>query len=68
MVSRSRSDGSGHLDNQDLVRIIGIGMALVLVIANLRGQRIGLSEGLRMAALWAFLIVAATLVFSVLGW
>lgn len=56
------------MDNQDLVRIIGIGMALVLVIANLRGQRIGLSDGLRMAALWAFLILATTLVFSVLGW
>ncbi len=54
--------------SDDIVRVIGIAMALVLVVANLRGQRIGLSEGLRMAALWGFLFVAVALVFSVLGW
>jgi hypothetical protein len=54
--------------SDDIVRIIGIVMALVLAVANLRGARIGLSEGIRMAALWAFLFVAGALVFSVLGW
>ncbi|MBB4613836.1 hypothetical protein [Novosphingobium taihuense] len=56
------------MSNDDVVRLIGIAMALVLVVANLRGQRIGLSDGFRMAALWGFLIVTVTLVFSVLGW
>lgn len=56
------------MTGNDIVRVIGIAMALVLVIANLRGQRIGLSEGLRTAALWGFLFIATTLVFSVLGW
>lgn len=51
-----------------IVRVIGLIMALVLLVANLRGQRIGLSEGLRMGALWAFLILVAALLFSVLGW
>ncbi|MFN4134028.1 MAG: hypothetical protein ACK4G2_00125 [Novosphingobium sp.] len=51
-----------------IVRLIGLVMVLVLLVANLRGQRIGLSEGLRMAALWGFLILAAALLFSVLGW
>lgn len=54
--------------SDQVVSIIGIIMALILVTANLRGQRIGLSDGVRMAALWAFLLVAAALVFSVLGW
>lgn len=52
--------------SDDIVRIIGILMALVLVMANVRGQRIGLSDGLRMAALWAFLFVAVALVFSII--
>ncbi len=52
----------------DVVRIIAIAMALVLVVASLRGQKFGLSEGLRMAALWCFLFIAVALVFSVLGW
>ena len=52
----------------DIVRLIGIAMALVLVVANLRGQRIGLSDGLRMAALWGFVFIAAALVFMTLGW
>ena len=56
------------MTGDDIVRIIGIAMALVLVIANLRGRRIGLSEGLRAAALWGFLFIAAAVVFSVLGW
>ncbi|MEL0253329.1 MAG: hypothetical protein VW935_15510 [Novosphingobium sp.] len=56
------------MDSSDFARIIGIGLALVLVVANLKGRQIGLSEGLRMAALWGFLIVAAALVFSILGW
>lgn len=56
------------MTDNDTVRLIGIFMALVLVVANLRGQRIGLSDGLRMAALWGFLIVTVTLVFSVMGW
>ncbi|MFN3457809.1 MAG: hypothetical protein ACK4Z8_09565 [Novosphingobium sp.] len=43
-------------------------MALVLAVVSLRGQRIGLSDGLRMAALWAFLITVVALVFAVLGW
>lgn len=42
-------------------------MALVLAVANLRGQRIGLSDGLRIAALWGFIFVAVALVFSVIG-
>jgi hypothetical protein len=56
------------LDSYDTVRIIGIAMSLILVTAGLKGRGIGLSDGLRMAALWAFLIVAAALVFSTLGW
>lgn len=56
------------MTNDDVVRLIGIAMALVLVVANLRGQRIGLSDGLRMAALWGFLILTVTLVFSLVGW
>ncbi|MFM2372473.1 MAG: hypothetical protein RIS85_2195 [Pseudomonadota bacterium] len=43
-------------------------MALILVMANLRGQRIGLSDGVRMGALWAFLFVIVALVFTVIGW
>lgn len=56
------------MDNYDLARITGLGMALVLVVANLKGRQIGLSHGLRMAALWGFLIITLSLVFSVLGW
>lgn len=56
------------MDSYDLVRILGIGMALVLAIAGLKGRGIGLSDGVRMAALWAFLIIALALIFSVLGW
>lgn len=54
--------------SSDFARIIGIVLALVLVVANLKGRQIGLSDGLRMAALWGFLIIAATLVFITLGW
>ncbi|MCY1671738.1 hypothetical protein OVA07_12075 [Novosphingobium sp. SL115] len=54
--------------SEEIVRITGIVMALVLAVANLRGARIGLSEGMRMAALWTFLFVAGALIFSVLGW
>ncbi|WP_231468780.1 hypothetical protein [Novosphingobium sp. CECT 9465] len=56
------------MSGDDIVRMIGIIGALVLVSAGLRGRQIGLSDGLRMAALWAFVFVAAALTFSVLGW
>lgn len=56
------------MNSSDLVRIIAIGLALVLVIANLKGRQIGLPDGLRMAALWGLLIVAAAIVFTSLGW
>lgn len=56
------------MDSHDMVRIIGISMALVLAVANFKGREIGLSDGLRMAALWAFLFIVVALVFSVLGW
>lgn len=55
------------MTGDDVVRIIAIAMALVLVIANLRGKHIGLSGGLRAAALWGFLFIAAALVFTMLG-
>ncbi|HQS69180.1 MULTISPECIES: hypothetical protein [unclassified Novosphingobium] len=55
------------MTGNDVAQIIGIAMAMVLIIANLRGKQIGLSEGLRMGALWAFLFVAVALVFSVIG-
>lgn len=63
-----RRDGDRDLTGDDIVRIVGIAAALVLATAGLRGQQIGLSDGLRMAALWAFLFVAVALAFSVLGW
>jgi len=50
-----------------MVRIVALAMALVLAVANLRGRQIGLSDGLRMAALWGFIFVAVALVFSVVG-
>lgn len=56
------------MDSYDTVRIIGISMALVLAMANFKGREIGLSDGLRMAALWAFLFIVAALLFSMLGW
>lgn len=56
------------MSGDEIVRLIGIAMALVLLIANLRGRQIGLSDGLRMGALWAFLFVAVALVFAVIGW
>ncbi len=55
------------MNGDDIARIIALTMALVLAVANLRGRQLGLSEGLRMAALWGFMFVAATLVFSVVG-
>lgn len=55
------------MSGDDVVKLIGIAMAMVLLIANLRGGQIGLSEGLRMGALWAFLFVAVALVFTVIG-
>jgi hypothetical protein len=55
------------VSGDDITRIIGLTMALVLAVANLRGRQIGLSEGLRMAALWGFLFLAVALVFSVAG-
>lgn len=55
------------MDSYDLVRVLGIGMALVLAIVGLKGRGIGLSDGVRMAALWAFLIIALALIFSRLG-
>ena len=55
------------MNGNDVVRLISIALALILVVANLRGQRIGLSDGLRMAALWGFLFVAVALVFSIIG-
>jgi len=51
----------------DIVRIIALFGALVLAAAGLRGQRIGLSDGLRMAALWVFAFVVIALLASVLG-
>lgn len=56
------------MESYDLARIIGLGMSLILVIANLKGREIGLSDGLRIVALWGFMIVMLALVFSVLGW
>ena len=56
------------MNGDDIVRLIAIAMAMALLVANLRGRQIGLSEGLRLGALWAFLFVATALVFSVLGW
>lgn len=51
-----------------MARIDGVGIALLLVVSNLKGRQIGMSDGLRMAALWGFLIITLTLVFSLLGW
>ncbi len=51
----------------DFVRIIGIIAALVLVTTGIRGRQIGLSDGLRMGALWAFLFVVVALIASVLA-
>lgn len=51
----------------DIVRIIGILASLILVAAGLRGRQIGLSDGLRMGALWAFAFIAVALLASVLG-
>lgn len=56
------------MDSYDTVRIIGISMALVLAIANFKGREIGLSDGLRMAALWAFLFMVGAVIFTVLRW
>lgn len=56
------------MDSYDIARIVAIGMSLVLVIAGLKGRAIGLGDGLRMAALWAFVIIAVALVFTVIGW
>lgn len=56
------------MDSYDTVRIIGISLALVLAVANFKSREIELSDGLRMAALWAFLFIVFALVFSVLGW
>ncbi len=50
-----------------LVRIIGIIASLVLVTAGLRGRQIGLSDGLRMGALWIFAFVAVALVASMVS-
>lgn len=55
------------MSGDDIARIIALAMALVLAVANLRGRQIGLSDGLRMAALWGFIFVAVALVFSVVG-
>lgn len=54
------------MTGDDLVRLIGIVMAMILLAANLRGRQIGLPDGLRMAALWAFLFVACAVVFSII--
>jgi len=51
----------------DIVRIIALLAALVLGVAGLRGQRIGLSDGLRMAALWVFAFLVVALLASALG-
>ncbi|MGV3511972.1 MAG: hypothetical protein ACO1OX_08225 [Novosphingobium sp.] len=56
------------MDSDDLAWIIGVGMSLALVVASLKGRQMGLSDGLRMATLWGFLIVALTLVFTTLRW
>ncbi len=56
------------MSGDDVVRLIAIAMAGVLLAANLRGRQIGLSDGLRMAALWAFLFVAVAVVFTAIGW
>jgi hypothetical protein len=55
------------VNGDDITRIIALTLALVLAVSNLRGRQMGLSEGLRMAALWGFLFVAAALVFAVVG-
>lgn len=55
------------MNGDDIIRLIGVAMAMMLVVANLRGRQIGLSDGLRMAALWAFLFVAVALIFTVIG-
>lgn len=54
------------MTGDQIVRLIGIVMALVLLIANLRGRQFGLSDTLRMTALWVFLFVALALVFSLI--
>lgn len=55
------------MNGDDIVRLIGIAASLILVGAGLRGRQIGLSDGLRMAALWLFAFVAVALVASVIG-
>lgn len=51
----------------DIVRVIGILAALILATAGLRGRKIGLSDGLRMGALWVFVFVVVALVASILA-
>lgn len=55
------------MNGDDIVRLIGVAMAMILLVANLRGRQIGLSDRLRMAALWAFLFVVVALIFTVIG-
>lgn len=55
------------MNGDDITRIVGLSMSLVLIVANLRGKQLGLSDGLRMAALWGFLITAIALVFSIVA-
>lgn len=47
-----------------MARIVGVGIALLLVVSNLKGRQIGMSDGLRMAALWGFLIITLTRVLA----
>ncbi|MFM6830018.1 MAG: hypothetical protein ACKOVA_06745 [Novosphingobium sp.] len=56
------------MNGDDITRLIALTMALVLAVANLRGRQIGLSDSLRMAALWAFVFVAVALAVSILGY
>lgn len=51
-----------------MAQIIGVAMALILAVAALRARQIKARDGLAMAMLWGFLLLAATLVFMALGW
>lgn len=49
-------------------QIIGVAMALILAFAALRSHQIKARDGIAMAVLWGFLLLATTLVFLALGW
>lgn len=55
------------MTGDEVVRIIGIIAALVLLITSVRGKQIGLSDGLKMASLWAFAFVALALIATLVN-